>query len=412
MIKKLRSSLFILLVQLAASFQTPKTEKNNSSITDLPCEFGDLLAAIHSSFTVRKTIFFVVLFFSFIGANAATRTSTAAGGTWATGSTWIGGVAPVAGDDVIIATTGANSVTVGTSTSIVNVTINAGATLNIANRTLTTTGFFVNNGTLTGTTGIVTLTGNFTNSGNFTLTTGRLTIASGNFNNSGNFTLSGAGRLLLGGNYSTSGSVTLSSALVQFTGTANQTIQGLTTTGTVSMLKTGGAATFTGNVNGSGLTIDGSGGTLHLGAGLMHTFSGTWTRTAGTGILNCGSSILKIGGSISGAGGAFIAGTGTVDYYRLGNQNGAAVVYNNLILSGTGTKTFATTPTVNGKLTLAGTATVSVTGAGVVTYGPNATLEYNTTNARPVTSEEWIISFAASGGVVINTTQNLTLNSA
>ncbi|SDG99796.1 hypothetical protein SAMN04488062_103321 [Flavobacterium omnivorum] len=407
MIKKLRSPLFILLAQLAASLQTPKTKKNNSSIADLTCEFGDLLGAIHSSFTVRKTIFFVVLFFSFIGASAAIRTSTAAGGTWATGSTWVGGVAPVAGDDVIIATTGANVVTVGTSASIVNVTINAGATLNIANRTLTTTGFFVNNGTLTGTTGIVALTGNFTNSGNFTLTTGRLTIASGNFNNSGNFTLSGAGRLLLGGNYSTSGSVTLSSALVQFTGTANQTIQGFTTTGIVSMLKTGGIATLTGNVNGGGLTINGVGGTLDLVSG-THSFSSTWTRTNGT--LNCGSSLLRIGLSASGTVGTFNAGTGTVEYYRATGtaQTVAPVTYNNLTLSGSGSKTITTATTfINKVLSMEGTATASA----APTYGASATLQYNTSTIRNV-GAEWISPFAASGGVVINTTQNVTLNSA
>lgn len=414
MIKRLLPHFSFFLIINLISFQNKNLLNNifhRHSLIHTSQSLSHLFTAKNSRNNVWKQAFICVLFFTLSFVNAATRTSTATGGTWATGSTWVGGVAPVAGDDVIIATTGTNTVTVGTSTSIVNVTINAGATLNIANRTLTTTGFFVNNGRLTGTTGIVALTGDFTNSGNFTLTTGRLTIASGNFNNSGNFTLSGAGRLLLGGNYSTSGSVTLSSALVQFTGTANQTIQGFTTTGTVSMLKTGGVATFTGNVNGAGLTIDGSGGTLHLGAGLTHTFSGTWTRSAGTGILNCGSSLLKIGANISGSGGAFIPGTGTVDYYRLGNQNGAAVVYNNLILSGTGRKTFATTPTVNGKLTLAGTATVLVS-TGVVSYGSNATLEYNTTNARTVTSEEWVITFTASGGVVINTTQNVTLNSA
>ena len=373
------------------------------------------LTPLFSDKTIRdktwKHAFICILFFTFSFVNAATRTSTAAGGTWSTGSTWVGGVAPVAGDDVIIATTGANSVTIGTSTNIVNVTINSGATLNIGTRILTTTGFFVNNGTLTGTSGIVALTGDFTNSGTFNLTSGRLTISNGNFNNSGTFALTGAGRLILGGNYSTLGTVTLASSAVQFTGTENQTIQGFTTTGTVSMLKTGGVATFTGNVSGGGLTINGEGGTLFLGNGFTHTFSGTWTRSTGTGILNCGSSLLKIGASISGTGGTFIAGTGTVDYYRLGNQNGAALVYNNLIVSGTGRKTFATTPTVNGKLTLAGTATV-VASSGVVTYGPNATLEYNTTNARTVTSEEWISPFAASGGVVINGSLLITLNAA
>ena len=414
MIKRLLPHFSFFLIKNLIFFQNKNLlnnifQRHNSTDTSQPLNL--LFPAKIINDNIWKHAFVCMLFFTFSFINAATRTSTAVGGTWATGSTWVGGVAPIAGDDVIIATTGANSVIVGISTGVVNVTINAGATLNVANRTLTTTGFFVNNGTLTGTTGIIALTGNFTNTGNFTLTTGRLTIANGNFNNSGNFTLTGAGRLLLGGNYSTSGTITLNTGLVQFTGTANQTIQGFTTLGIVSLLKTGGVATFIGNVIAGGLTINGSGGTLHLGSGLTHTFSGAWTRSAGTGILDCGSSLMKIGGSILGTGGTFIAGTGTVDYYSLGNQTTAAVLYNNLILSGTGIKTFATTPTVNGKLTIAGTATVVVS-TGVVTYGPNATLEYNTSNARTVTSEEWITPFTASGGVIINGSLLITLNLA
>jgi hypothetical protein len=98
------------------------------------------------------------------------------------------------------------------------------------------------------------------------------------------------------------------------------------------MLKTAGTATFTGNVNGGGLTINGTGGTLNFFR--YHTFSGTWTRTAGT--INCGSSLLRIasGSTVAtGAGFTFIAGTGTVEYYRIGAQTVAPVIYNNLVLS-------------------------------------------------------------------------------
>ena len=345
-------------------------------------------------------------------ATAATRTSTATGGSWATGSTWVGGIAPAAGDDVIIATTGLGVVTLGANASITNVTINAGATLNIANRRLAVSGFFTNNGTVTGTTGQVNLTaaGNFTNSGIFNLTTGRISTTTGNFSSTGSLTYSGAGFLVLGGAFSYSGTFTLGTAQVQFIGTANQSIPAFTTSGTVSMLKTGGTATLTGNVTAGGLTLNGLGGTLDLVSG-THTFNGNWTRTNGN--LNCGSSLLRIGLSATGTGGTgtFDAGTGTVEYYRTNTQTGASLVYNNLVLSGSNTKTFATTPTVNGKLTLAGTAVVVVT-TGVVTYGPNATLQYDTTTARTVSSEEWISPFTASGGIVVNSINNITLNAA
>jgi hypothetical protein len=65
----------------------------------------------------------------------------------------------------------------------------------------------------------------------------------------------------------------------------NQAIAGFTTTGVDD--KTTGTATFVGNVNGAGLTINGSGGTLHLGTALNHTFSGAVDLTAGT--LSAGS---------------------------------------------------------------------------------------------------------------------------
>lgn len=92
----------------------------------------------------------IVLLFSVSLINAATITSTATGGVWATGSTWVGGIVPVATDDVIIATTGLDSVSLGASTSIFNITINTGATLNISDtNTLNVSGNWTNNGAFT-----------------------------------------------------------------------------------------------------------------------------------------------------------------------------------------------------------------------------------------------------------------------
>jgi uncharacterized repeat protein (TIGR01451 family)/gliding motility-associated-like protein len=217
--------------------------------------------------------------------------------------------------------------------------------------------------------------------------------------------------LTFGGNFIKNGTLTANSSSITIASTmASQSIAGFTTTGTVSMTKTGGTATFTGNVSGGGLTINGSGGTLHLGTGLTHTFTGTWTRTNGT--LNGGSSLLKIGSGVSGTGGTFTAGTGTVEWNKSNTQTCAVVTYNNLTLSGTSAKTFATTPTVNGILSIEGTATITVT-SGVVTYGTNATLQYKTTDTRTATSEEWISPFTGSGGVIIaNTLGSVTMDAA
>ena len=92
-------------------------------------------------------------------------------------------------------------------------------------------------------------------------------------------------------------------------------------------------------------------------------------------------------------------------------QTGKVTTYTNLKLSGSAAKTFATTPTVNGILSLEGTAAVVVT-TGVVTYGPNATLQYNKTAAYTATAEEWITPFAAAGGVIIANTGVITMNAA
>ena len=356
----------------------------------------------------KKSIYglILILLFSVSVINAATITSTGTGGVWATGSTWVGGTAPVAGDTVIIATTGLNSVTLGVATSITNVMVNSGATLGLGTLTLTVTGFFTNNGTVIGTTGRIALTGNFSNSGIFTLSTGRLTVTTGTLANSGTLTFTGAGRLIFGGNYTNSGTVTLTSSLVQFTGTSSQSIQGFTTTGTVSMLKTGGIATFTSNVSAGGLTLNGVGGTLNLGSG-THTFNGTLTRTNGT--LNCGASLLRIGLSASGTVATINTGTGTVEYFRLGNQTVVPLTYNNLTLSGSGVKTITTATTFITKvLSMEGAATVSA----APTYNvASATLQYNISTPRTI-GIEWVTPFAAAGGVVINGSQTTTINGA
>jgi hypothetical protein len=159
-------------------------------------------------------------------------------------------------------------------------------------------------------------------------------------------------QLTFGGNFVNNGGTFTagSSNIIIGTGTATQSIAGFTTTGTVSMTKTAGTATFMGNVNGGGLTISGSGGTLNLGTGLTHNFTGTWTRTNGT--LNGNSSTLNLGGGLSGTGGTFTANTGTVNYYGAA-QTIAAVTYNNLIINqSSGGATLGGSITVNGVLTL------------------------------------------------------------
>ncbi len=295
------------------------------------------------------TVGFITLFFALQTSvlTAATITSTTTGGAWSTGSTWVGGNVPLSTDDVVIATTGGNQVTLSAPVTSVSLTINIG-------------------GILTPGVNLITIEGDFTNLG--TLTSG-------------------------------SGGIT-------FSGTANQLISGFTTTGPVTMLKTGGTATLNGNVNGGALTINGIGGTLHLGTNRNHTFTGTWTRTNGT--LDGGSSTLNLTGTFSGSGGTFTPSTGTVNFSG-GAQTCPALTFNNLTVSNSGIKTFATTPTVEGILSLEGTATIVVT-TGVVTYGPAAALQYSTSASRTVTSEEWTTTFNSLGGILISNPFTISLN--
>ncbi|MDP2983174.1 MAG: T9SS type A sorting domain-containing protein [Candidatus Latescibacter sp.] len=152
------------------------------------------------------------------------------------------------------------------------------------------------------------------------------------------------------------------------------------------MTKTGGTATFTGNVDASAgvLTINGSGGTLALGTGLTHTVN-IVTLTAGT--LNGGSSTLNVSGSLSATSGTFTAGTGTVNFTSSGAQTIPALTFYNLGFSGAGAKTTATgTITVGGNWDVVGgtarlytnnssvTVSGNITGSGNITMGSSGTI--------------------------------------
>ena len=73
--------------------------------------------------------------------------------------------------------------------------------------------------------------------------------------------------LTLGGNFViiAGGTFTANASPVTISGTASQNIAGFNTTGTVSMTKTSGTATLTGNLNTGPFTMNGSGGTLNTG---------------------------------------------------------------------------------------------------------------------------------------------------
>src|SRR5207302_3070559 len=82
--------------------------------------------------------------------------------------------------------------------------------------------------------------------------------------------------------------------------------------------------------------------------------------------------------------------------------------YTNLKLSGTGAKTLQLNMTVNGTLTMAGTASLSLNGS-TLTYGASSTLEYAGSALQTTTNSEFP---AASGPntVKINNANGVALN--
>ncbi len=363
----------------------------------------------------------LALGFSLVAATpvlAATFTSTATGGAWATGTTWVGGTAPtgLATDVVVIATTGANSVTIGatvTQAAGASVTVNSGATLssNTAGVSVTFGALTINSGGTFTVNRLLTVLGatSITGTINFgsTSTTSRLMTFTGAVTlNSGavwNETTTGAAATFAFANSFINNATTFTAQNTAHGFSGNtMTLSGATAT----VLPT---VTFTGNYTNSGtLTV----ATLLTvtGAAIRLTNNGTITATtalSGTGGITQGTTgVLNIGG---------ISATFTLTATAVGNtvnysgvaQTGKVITYHNLTLSGSLAKTFATTPTVNGILSMEGTATVVAT-SGVVTYGANATLQYNTTTARTSTAEEWITPFAATGGVIIASTGAIT----
>jgi fibronectin-binding autotransporter adhesin len=216
-----------------------------------------------------------------------------------------------------------------------------------------------------------------------------LTLGSGSNLATGNFGLTFSGNFINNG-----GTLTAGSSPVTLTGTATQSIAGFSTTGLVSMTKTGGTATLADDVSGGAFTMNGSGGTLNLGAGLSHTFTGTWTRT--NGILNCGSSSITIAGAISGTVGTFTAGTGTVNFSGSAAQTIPALTYYNLILSGT-----------------RNTNSITFTSGGTFNVGGNFTAEaYFTSGGYVVTNTTFVFNGTTTQSIDAFTFNNLTVNNS
>lgn len=151
------------------------------------------------------------------------------------------------------------------------------------------------------------------------------------------------------------------------------------------------------NVAGGGLLTIGSGATLKLGSGSLQR-TATQSATNHFGTLTVNGTLQYDSASVGVIGASTINFNGTVTYAATTNQtlvtrgaNSAGAdpsTYSHLRLAGSGTKTLGLNTTVNGSLTLAGTAGLGV-GAFSLTYGISSTLEYAGTAIQTTTNAEF-----------------------
>ncbi|MFL6228859.1 MAG: C25 family cysteine peptidase [Pyrinomonadaceae bacterium] len=170
---------------------------------------------------------------------------------------------------------------------------------------------------------------------------------------------------------------------------------------------------------GQGDITIGSGGTLISNQSSNSTLVFQRTGTTRAGTLTVNGSLQLTGASPAMAMNA-INFNGTVEYARGSAQTLAVAssatgsvspsTYTNLRLGGTGAKTLGVNTTVNGTLTLAGTASLA-SGGFTLTYGASATLEYAGSSAQTTTSTE----LPAAGGpnsLKINNASGVTLHAS
>lgn len=333
---------------------------------------------------VLKVLFFYFLFLSQFSFSA-TITSKATGGAWATGTTWVGDVAPIATDDVIIATTGGNVVTIGATAVCAGVTINTGAILTATTFGLTVNGPWQNDGTYNhGTTSTVTFGGLTAaiNAGAGTANFRNISIASG-------------ASLAINTPVTTAGTFV-------FVTPATTTNSSVTLTGT-NTLEVGGAMTIarptsstytcTFDIGAGTLTVLGTFtmsattstrySVLSLSTGTAN-FNGVTTGTTGCLINFSDAGTINISGTVGTSSPVITPSTGTINYTGLANQGLWASTYYNLHLLEN-----------NEKLINSGTATIN----NVLTIDAGTTLNVNSR----------ILAFAGSGTYLVN---NGTLNSS
>jgi autotransporter-associated beta strand protein len=295
----------------------------------------------HQSKMLLSAFILAALFFLTAGTLHATTITSAATGNWSTGSTWVGGTAPIAGDDVIIAS--GHTVTL---TAAVNIT-----------------------------TGNLTVTGTLALAG-FNLTAGSLSGAGTIGNSTSGNALSGTPMLTVGSN----GSNTIFSGILTYNGG----YIGLTKVGTGTLSLTGdNYYTYFVTVSAGTLSIGAGGTTGNLNPQAQVTVTNPGTLTFNR------SNDCYFAGRISGTGAVTQSGSGNLDFTSYGYPGSGDNSYTGGTTIAAGTLTLASGAVIvgnvlnNGKLTFSGSGSsstytfngiISGTGSVDLMYGYSKTL--------------------------------------
>ncbi|HCC71038.1 MAG TPA: hypothetical protein DEQ09_07810, partial [Bacteroidales bacterium] len=325
---------------------------------------------------ICKSIFLAVFFiYAAMPLSAADRYSVSSG-NWNSTSTWSassggasGASVPIAGDNVYIESN--HTITVTANAACANITFTgSGGTLNVnLSVTLTVSG---------------SITLNILETGNTSCT------------------ISGSGSVSCA-NVNTGQAVYTPVQSVLLTHTILSTISSFNVSSDINLnsYKSGPMKRYA-NFNLQEGILDVSGSIISPGPPPKSTFSMETGAESGT---------LVLGGAtpfnVSGADDILLEGVSTlVNYKREGNQTVLDETYTNLTLSGSGTKTLNGV-TVSSILSIEGSAVASGT---TPTYGAASTLQYKGSVAQ-TTGIEFPATFTGSGGVIIDNSNGVSLNS-
>ena len=231
---------------------------------------------------LKSVVSLLLLLFTFFAFSQTTSTGT---GPWNTGSTWVGGVPPTAGADVVIAS--GDAVTIDVNTDVNSLTIEAGASLIVADATgpftMNISGDLANQGTLT------FLSGAGTGEVNVTFDNTTTIVISGTGTTTFNdVTIDGTGNVINVNTFTTSGNFSIGPSNSNISFSSNNiglTFLGDFTLANAASFSTSGSTTsFDGT---SAQLIDLGGGTaefnnINFDGNSLKTINGNITTTGGT----------------------------------------------------------------------------------------------------------------------------------